>query len=541
MPEFPSDTRDELVIRARALIRGLVRGADVSNGSDYDIKARVLAAVAYGLQTQAETIVRLLDPRKAFGVFLREYADVQGVGGNLLETTIAAQKASGKAIIVSSTSGQTQTSGSVLTHADGTQYTLTANATTASAGATVYCGHRSGRKRIFQGHTGGGFASPTLGDVYTFTPTGEYAAVLGIATGTPSQQCLIDLYNDLDADPAIHDTLVQVNGAVASIQASVAGLAGNKDAKDTLTIASPVGTIQATAYILYLRGGRDQLSTGQIQAAIRDLQATRLGAMTVGEIRDIVLEYPHISLRDAFVFPGKNGIGTYEIMPLASDKTFVNAADRADIRTHAMANMSPADDVLVTQVVEQADNLTTLEVRVAPNMGPDWNLASGGTAALVVGVGSTTTRVVLASTTGIEVNDRVIVSCARATAPYCTYLVQRRVTAVAAGYVDVDSALPYPPVATTSFVTPGGPLAQAIIDAIYAHYDAQSPSGLNASPSIQYVRYPAPQATESIQGLYARVAAVEGVLDTYGHYSGVPSLAYNEVLTPGAIQIKMWA
>lgn len=540
MPEFPSDTREELVTRARALIRNLVRGADVSNGSDYDMKARVIAAVAYGLQTQAEVITRLLDPRKAFGAFLREYADTMGVGGSLVETSIAAQKASGQAVLISSTNTQLQASGSALTHADGTAYVTTANATTAGTGKVIRAGFRSSRRRIFQGHVGGGFVSPAAGEVYQFAPTSEYAAVLGVSNGSATQQYLVDLYNDLDSDPAMHDTLTQVFGAVVDIQASAGGLVGNKDAKDTLTLTSPSGTIQATAYILRLSGGRDQLTTGQMQAAIRDLQGTRLGAMTLEEIRQLGLSYPWLSLRELFVFPGKNGVGTYEIQPIASDHVHVTSADRNAIRTHMLARMSPADDIATSTATEVTDNLVTLEVRVADGYGPDWKLATGNTAALTVGVGSTTTRVVLASTTGIEVDDRIIVSCAQGSSPYAPYIVQRRVTAVAAGYVDVDSALPYPPVATTSFVTPGGPLGQAVIDAIYAHYDAQSPSGVNASPAIQYYRYPAPASTENIQGLYARVADVRGVLDSYGYYSSAPSLAYNEVLHPGAIQIKMW-
>jgi hypothetical protein len=89
-------------------------------------------------------------------------------------------------------------------------------------------------------------------------------------------------------------------------------------------------------------------------------------------------------------------------------------------------------------------------------------------------------------------------------------------------------------------VTPGGPLGQAVIDAIYQHYNAQSPSGVNASPSIQYYRYPAPESTENVQGLYAIIAGIDGVIDTYGYYSSASSLAYNDVLVPGAIQIKMW-
>lgn len=543
MPTLPSDTREEITQRARNIIRGLVRGADVRNGSDYDLKARILAAVAFAMQSQASVIVRLLDPRKAFGVFLREFCDIQGVGGTLLETSIAAQKATGKVIILSSSGGQTQNNGSVLTHADGTTYTLTANATTsATATKTLRVGHRSGRRRLYQGHVGGGFINVSDNEVYRFTPTGEYCAIYGQSNGVYSSQYLFDLFNELDADPSMHDTFVQQFGTVASITATVGGKAGNKDAKDTLTIASPSGTIQATAHILNLSGGRDGLTASEMQAAIRDLQRSRLGTMTLEEIRNLGLSYPTTEMRECFVFPGKNGMGSYELLPIAKDGNFVNSTDLAEFDDYVAARVSPVDKFIVSTLEDVLDNLVTLEVRVAANLGPDWSLPSGGTTAVTVIGGSTVTRVNVSSVSGMEVGDRVIISCAQASDPYVPYIVQRRITAIDGGtpYIDLDSPLPYPPVAGQSFVTPGGPLGQAVIDALYAHYDAQSPSATNTSPFIRYYRYPAPESTENIQGLFAKVAAVEGVLDTYGYYSGTPSLQFNQVLVPGAVQIKMW-
>lgn len=540
MPDMPDDSREELTSRARAFIRGLVRGADVRNGSDYDLKARILAAVAYGIQTQASVLTRLLDPRKSFGVFLREYAGIQGVGGSLLETSIAAQRASGYAIITSSTNTQLQLSGSVLTHADGTAYATTANATTAGTGKVLRAGHRSGRRRIYQGHEGAGFVTAADGEVYSFTPTGELCAIYGSSNGAYSHQYTVDLYNELDADPAMHDQFVQQFGAVVSIRAASGGLVGNKDAKDTLTLSSPSGTISATARILRLTGGRDELNVSAMQSAIRELQGTRLGTMTLEEIRQIGLGYPTTKFREFFLFPGKYGVGTYEIMPVAEDGVLVNSTDLAAIDDYVAARTSPVDKFTATTLNDEKDNLVTLEVKVAPNLGPDWNLPEGGTRAVGVSVASTVSRVNLLTTAGMEVDDRVIVSCAQAADPFCTYIVQRRITAIGVTYIDVDSPLPYPPVAGQAVVTPGGPLGQDIIDAVYAHYDAQSPSGVNTSPSVQYQRYPAPASTENIQGLYARVADVEGVLDTSGYYTAAPTLAYNDVLFPGAIEIKMW-
>lgn len=540
MPDFPAYTRDELVQRARDIIRGLLRGADVAEGADYDIKSRILGTLAFSMQQHAGVVLRNVDPRKAFGVFLREYIDIQGIGETLLETSAAARKASGKAIIRSATGTQTQLSGSALTHADAAAYALTANATTnATAVKTLRSGHRSGRKRVNQGHVGGGFVAAVAGEVYQFSPTSEYVALYDADNGGDSMQHTFLLYNELDADPAMHSQFVQQFGAVASIEAAVAGRAGNKDAKDTLLITSPSGTIQATAYILSLTGGRDALTTAQMQAAIRDLQGTRLGAMTLEELRLLAMTYPTTQLRECFLFPGKRGIGTYELLPVGEEGPLVATADRNALVTFMADRTSPVDHFFSAAIAEVKDTLATLEVRVAANMAPDWMLPDSGATPLAVAGGSTTTQVNVA-TTGMEVGDRVIIACVQAADPFVPYIVQRRIAAIGGTpHIEVDEALPYPPVAAESFVTPGGPLGQAIIDALYAYYDDQSPSGIITAPS-RYYRYPAPGTSENVQALIGRVTAVPDVLDAHGYYPAAPTLAYNEVVVPAAIAIKMW-
>lgn len=539
MTEIPAYTLEELNQRARDHIRSRLRGADVSYGSDYDLTARLLGTIAFMFQKQVDTPLRLLDPRKAFGTFLREFAGNMGLGAALTETSVAAQRARGKVIILSTTGSQMQAAGSQLRHADGTLYTLDSNTTTpASATLTLRAGHRSGRRRVFQGHVGGGFQTVLEGQVYQFSPTSEYCAVYGYDNAGNSGQYLFDLYNDLDQTPAMHDQFVQKLGAVGSITASVGGQAGNKDPKDVLTFVSPSGTIQGTAYILALSGGREALTPAQMQEAIRKLHGSRLGAMTLEEIRQIALATPGLQLREVFNTPGRFGPGSHLLFPVGATYPFVTIAAVAEISSYVSALVSPADKIQAYAQLPLEDTITEIDIKVTSDYAPDWTTPT----ALPIAAASTTTRVNLAAgdvtaavARGLAVDARVIVSMA---SPLVDYLVQRRVTAVGATYVDVDSPLPYPPT-TAGFVTPGGPIGQDIIDAFYGHYDNQTPSVETTANT--YYRYPAPDTTESAQGLTQRVSDVVGVVDVSAVASGPVVVSFvGQVLVPGAVQILMW-
>jgi uncharacterized phage protein gp47/JayE len=105
--DFPSYSREELDQRARNLIRSRLRGADVSVGSDYDLWARILGALAWSLQQHGQTALRLLDCRKAFGDYLKQYAFEHGVGADITKVSVEATAATGKVIILSATAPST--------------------------------------------------------------------------------------------------------------------------------------------------------------------------------------------------------------------------------------------------------------------------------------------------------------------------------------------------------------------------------------------------------------------------------------------------
>ena len=534
-PDLPAYTRDELENRARSLIKLRVPSADVAPGTDYDVWARILGTVAFGLQSQGSTLLRLIDPRRAFGAVLREHADSFAIGREL-GTSVGAIAATGSVIIRSTTGSQLQTAGSALTHADGTAYTLDANVTTSATAAKVLrSGARSTRRRIYQGHLGGGFITAAVGEIYEYDATGEYVALHGVDDADISNQFFVDLTAKLSQDPSTHDTLTQQFGAVGLVTCAVGGVLGNKDVGDVLTITTPAGTIVATAQILTMGSGSEAMSVAQMQNGLRALLGSRLSAMPMADIYDLALGADGISkIVDCSIFPAS---GEYTLYPYEEGSPFMTATRAAEVGAFVDARIAVPDRVTTATLVYRVDVVDVIEVRVQASVAPDFDIGSAG--AMVVGAASTTTRIELAAPVpaNVQVGDRIILSArttgATKTAPY---IVQRVVDALGASYIDVDEALPYPPDAAVSFVTAGGPAGQRVIDAVLAHYDEQRAESL----TFAYV-YPAPDTTSHKQGLTARVAEVSDVLDValYPNTSAPPSVS-GEVATPTAITIKMW-
>lgn len=530
MPDMPTYTPDELDQRGRDLIRTRRRGADVSPRSDYDIWAKLLRALAWGMQKQADTARRMLDPTDSFGAYLQQLVAESGLGADITMTSAAATKATGKVIILSTTASQTQPAGSVLQHADGTQYTLGADVTTpATATKTLRAGDRSGRRRLYQGHVGGGFVTAATGEVYRYAGTGEYCALRDVENRSTLQRYLFDLYNELDADPAIQDQFTQQLGAVGSITASKAGTGANKDAKDVLTVVSPAGTVIATAFILELSGGADALSPAAMQAALRDAYATRQGAGTIEDIRQVALSYPQAPLRECYVVPATHGISTYTLLPIHADGQYVGDTLLADILAYVSARVSPVDKVYGSAVYELIDPaIDFVNVQVSEVYEPDWHLPDESVRGLTITTpGSSTLE--LNAIGDMAMGDRCIISTfGSAQGPY---IVQRRVTGISSTTITLDEPLPFPP-DPQSYVTPGGPLAQAIIDAIHLAYDARAPSVGDTGPQV---RLPTSLVTSDPQGIVAAVSQVEGVLDAEAKGGSTPTLS-----TPGGVLVPGW-
>lgn len=510
--DFPSSSRDDLTQLARDLLRTRRRGIDVGYASDWDLAARVLGALAWGLQEQSKVALRLLDPRRAFGPYQVQLASEVGVGADITKTSTAAVKATGKVIIRSTTGSQTQLAGSVLRHADGTSYTLDANVMTpATATKVLRSGHRSGRRRLYQGHVGGGFEDAVAGEVYLAAATGEYVALRDVSNGSPLQRYLFDLYNELDADPEIHDQFAQQLGAVGSITAALTGPRGNKDAKDVLTVVSPAGTVIDEASILYLTGGADVMGQAEMQDALSSLYGTREGTGTIADLRALALGYPDADLRECYVIPATFGVSTYTLLPILDDGQYIGTNLLADIVDYVQARVSPVDKLHGAAVYEELDSAVVhLNVQVSETYAPDWTLADQTALGIAIAT-SGTSSLILASVDDMEIGDRVIITNFGAVDGAASpYIVQRRITTLSTQTIGLDEPLPFPPGIGTSFVTPGGPLADALIDAIYAAYEARAPS---VSASGPQVRLPISAVSDDPQSIARAVSDVEGVVD----------------------------
>lgn len=510
--DFPAYTLEELETRARALVRYLqfndrgVRDADVGVGSDYDIKARLIARIAHGMQEFGRSALRALDPLQSFGDFARQFASIHGIGGVLDETDYVAVKAKGFAIARSTTASQSITSGTVLQHPDGTQYTVdTTGSTSSTATKTFSTGHRSRKNWIFQGQT---TSAPAAGEIYE-AASGELCAVRDADDASVTAYRWVQLQDELDALPAQGDVFTQRFGRVVPITAVLAGRLGNKERKDVLTFVSPPGTVQAQARIIRLTGGRDTLLTSQIQQGIRDLYGTRLATLTLADVLALVLATPDISTRSAVVFPGlgfpgNQGAGTYYAILTGQDWCIASGADRAAVTAYAARFVPPPDRVLAYESLP-VRALLIAYIKVAPEFAPDWTVPSGFsvTSTTVTATRITFTTSIPAGT--FETGDRIITCIGRGTLnSQDVCLLHRRITAIGSNYVDIDPPLPYVP--TVAEVSPSGPYGDDLIAAIESYFDNQMPF------STAHM-YPAVERPPALETIRAELMRVPGILD----------------------------
>lgn len=529
--EFPSYTREELDERARAIVRATqfnergVRDADVSVGSDYDLKSRILGALVHmSTQEQAKSALRALDPRKAFGLFARQYAEDHGVGAILSEVSQVAQQATGYVIARSTTGSQIIGSGSQLVAPDGTLYTTTAiAATSATASKTFTVGHRSRRGMIYHGATS---ASTAADEVYQ-SAAGEYCYVRGGgAPGGITRYHWTQFENELNEEPILGELFTQRFGTRVSIRCNIAGAIGNREPKDTLTFVSPTGTVVATAHILRIEGGRNALTQSQIQNAIRDLYATRLGTLTMEELHALILATPRSTMRNAVITASSQG---FVVTSIGNERCLASPADASDALTYLRTQIPPGDDMTGTVAVHALCDYA-VAMQVSQDYAPDW--VADPALSWVASGASTTTRVQFSYTiSGIEVGDRVVLSIVRgASFNEDPCLIQRKVTTVGSNYIDVD-AMPYTP--TEVSVSPGGPYADELIEFADEYFDRQLP--LQASYS-----YPAPERPSSAAAFASELMNVRGILDAVATENTPLTLAAGEVLIPRSLLFKVW-
>lgn len=546
--DLPDYTADELDHRAQSMIRAQqfnaqgVRDADVRPGSDYYIWARLLRSIALMFQSTAQSALRALDPRMAFGSFIRQFADNSAIGTTLKDTAYQAQKATGRAILRASAGWAPPLGVATLAHGDGTTFTTTGTTIAASLGKSFTVGYRSTQRKIYLGQT---VATVVADEIYQNTTTLQWIAIreVGLLGATPYRWA--QPYAPFDVAPTEGHLFNQGAGGVIDLECTVTGPRGNKATGDQLLLTSPYGTV-IEALILYLRDGRDALSPSQVQQAMRNLYGTRMEMLTLEEIRRLAMDTPRNDARECYVLPsyelsssqGATGAGEYAVYPVGQERGVVSQSDCNDITAHLVAYTTPVESISAQKLsfyVTEYAAAWSATIKVAPTHAPDWvhNAASYP----LVATGThliNRVRFTGALIDEIVVGVRVILSIARgASQDEDPCLIVRKVSAVGADYFDVSENLPYVPTRTT--VSQGGAFAYDLVAACDEFFDDQAPHVIN------YHRHPHPASPTGVGAYGDALTTVPGVLDVYAEELVASAMEEFAIYWPKQLSFRVWA
>lgn len=489
-------TRNELRDIVLDHIRGRVPGANVARFSDFWHIATAIATVVHGDQAAAQYLVQQVLPSTAEKVWLDEHASMRTL------TRRQPTKARGK-ILVAATALTSITAGTALTHASGGEYIVSSTALAAlPSWSALTTAPGCTRTRLIPNPDATGVVVDDVLDVDGHGLAAAKAVVPDV--GTP---IAIDLYVPYDVAPSAAVTITPTAGAVIEVEAVEAGAAGNLAPGDALPFDTVPSGVSTVPVVLEMTGGGDLETDAELRARVLDWMAERPGSGNRADYRQWARETPDVTLADAMVYPSYRGLGTVDVVPIGITGARVTGLVVNDlVQAHLEDEASFQDDILVRQLANTAAVDVAFEIQVGPGYEPDWigSYTSHGTQAELNEVKLT------ASPDAVEVGDRVLVLAGTA-APQ---VYQREVTGKKSGNILVlDEDLPALP-GTGLEVHPGGPNAQALIDAIVALFDSLGP-GDTSPPS----RFPAPldafPDTLHEVTLTSTVKGVAGVVDVH--------------------------
>jgi uncharacterized phage protein gp47/JayE len=514
-------TLEQSIDLARNEIRNRIPGADVSRGSDYDILARVLGTMFFGTQAQGEYLSRQALPDTAELTYLERHAAIRGIYRQL------AAGSTGSVMLLGTGAGPyVQPVNSVLEHADGTQFELTAPATVYTptwSGKTLVTG--STRSRVLVAPNTAGMAAGDVVDI------GGEKIVIGELVALASA---FDTLTPINTTSAPGTAITPASGTIASVRSLSTGATTSKPAVDVLTLAAPTAGISASATVLLLSGAGDQESDDEIRARTLDHTAVPPGGGNVEDFRTWARTTLGVRLGDAFVFPNRRGLGTVDVYPVGIAGARPPSASMLAAVTAQIALKTPALlDVLVKSFTYSAE----IDVTVQIVAGAEWASDFGITSYTVSG-GSTASRInTSASFIGLaEIGDHVVLQCVIGG---LRYAFQRTIASITAAYFDLDSPLPAVPVSGQT-IRSGGPLWQTAYDAIVDIFENLGPG--SAAGGVGYIRHPAPvdafpetlylasivRAVQSIHGV-SNCVVTDPALDT--------TAALGEILRRGKIDL----
>jgi len=338
----------------------------------------------------------------------------------------------------------------------------------------------------------------------TSVPSGlEFTALAGAVEGVTTGGGTLGLDGTLVV-PATTTTL----GAVA-----------NLDLGTAITLLSPPANVASAAVTQdgWL-GGADQETDASLLARLLDrLRRPPAG----GNQHDYeVWAQGVIGVAEAWCYPIRRGLGTVDVVVTSTDADRMPSASLlAAVQTY-IDGVRPvtAKDFQVLAPTQVPVNVT-VSVLAEPGWGADW------TGTHTTAAGCTATELVLDSVTGLAAGKRIVVAEQMATIA----------TVVDATHVILATALSAAPAAGVT-VYPGGPLWQAIYDALHGYLTALTPPIFVPGGSYPITR------TVYVSHLQGLVSAVPHVLDQTltspsGNVVATVDSTHTQMHWPGSIVI----
>ncbi len=488
-------TEDEFRELSNAQIRSNVTGADVSPYSDYDLWARVLAAIASGSQAHAAALGRQIFPKDCDESELEAHGASRGLG------YLAPTKARGY-LIVEGDAGDLVPSGSLF---GGGGYVALADTVAGSGALTpVAAVEGSGRERLLVSDTSGMSVGMILA-VGTQTTAVKAIPASGI----------VDLLLPLSVIPFVGDLVSGVAGALVPVEATATGARWNAPGGSVLAFdAVPVGTgFSDTGISASIAGGADAESASDYRGRIVDFEAGRAASTNVESVRTLARAFPDARIAEAFVYPNLGYPGhTYVVAYGAPGARELSTLATSALELFLLGGIGSEVDITVEPIAFDG-TAADIDLTVLAGTGfePDWG--SSALSTFTTGPGSTTSRVELTtSPVGvITVGSRVLVPVVVG-AMFRTE--QRQVQAVDATGFDLTQDLSAEPASGVT-ITSGSAAAQRIIDSLTKYFETRGPGTYVASATKDRIRWPNPGtaggAVVSEASLLA-AAAVEGLI-----------------------------
>lgn len=518
------DTLDTFRELARQEVRNTIPEADLSDGSDYDNLAELMASDSFQHEFPIVYGVQQIFLRTADTPYLVQHGNERKIPWPEAATS------SGYGLLTG-TAGSTQGGSSPLSSPSDISYQTTAAATivtAAWASKTIVAYDPNYKNQIVLSSTAGMQA----GDVFEAAGLGLYCIKQVLSANS------ILIYGRLlapDGASAKGKTVEAKPGARVPVVAVDAGASGNARFYDVLTLSGPAAGINATVPVLEISGGADKPTDEEYAILLQDVDAeypaggNRSQLLLWGKGYDSDAKTLRVlGIARCFFYDVHRGLGTGDLYPQGIARArHLSTLKLAELQTYIApaapdannpGKVAPGADILVRDFTDLPVDVT-LEIQGGPGYGPDW------TGTFTIGAGGTVQRVPLtADPTGrIVAGNRVALRIG-----VNLDLVVATVDTVDPGGLNLSEPLDSPPIAGETLY-PGSSLIEPVRDAVLEMFDSLGP-GDTTPPT----RYPAPTtqypANLDRALIFRTVRAVTGV-----NNMRLPAPA-NDVLPASAVQ-----